>query len=89
MNSADTFAAKLSTLIGRAPLVLDPAADVTASFRAQTGKRKGSAFQEAGAWWAIDVDGHQWCLVGSSWERFTDDDDVYCRAIRCAASRAR
>lgn len=36
------------------------AAELTASFRKQTGKRQGEAFQEDGHWWVIDADGHQW-----------------------------
>jgi hypothetical protein len=85
MNSADAFAAKLSALIGRKPLVLDPRTAVTESFRSQTGKRKGEAFQEGGSWWVIDASGHQWCLVDKAWECFTDEDDGYARWCRKAA----
>ncbi len=61
----------------------DLAAQHTATFHAQTGKRKFSApFEEDGAWWILDSQGHQWCWCdgygeGFAWERFTDDDDPF------------
>jgi len=69
----------------------DPAL-VTASFRKFTGKRKGTAFVEDGAWWVIDADGHQWCHVEvdgvDTWERFSDDDDSFVRERRAAKRTA-
>jgi len=58
------------------------AADYTASFRAATGRRKGDAFYEAGMWWVIDADGHQWGHdAAEGWVRYTDADDEYAQAV--------
>lgn len=49
----------------------------TASFR----KRKGEAFEEAGMWWVIDADGHQWGHTDEGWVRFTDEDDAFVQEV--------
>jgi hypothetical protein len=60
---------------------------VAASFRKFTGKRKGEAFVEAGSWWVIDADGHQWGHAEvdgeDTWVCFTDDNDEYVVQVRC------
>jgi hypothetical protein len=66
---------------------------IESTFRQQTGKRKFSrAFVEEGAWWILDAQGHQWCLVDGGWECFTDDDDpfvVELKQNKGAVARAR
>lgn len=57
------------------------AAEMTASFRKQTRKRKGDAFQEDGVWCVVDADGHVWEHHDDEWTRFTDDDDEHVREI--------
>ncbi len=47
------------------------AAEMTASFRKQTRKRKGDAFQEDGVWCVVDADGHVWEHHDDEWTRFT------------------
>jgi hypothetical protein len=61
----------------------DLAVQQVATFRKQTGKRKFSLpFEEDGAWWIIDSQGHQWGWCdeygeGFAWVCFTEDDDEF------------
>lgn len=64
--------------------------EVTQSFRAATGKRKGGAVLDDGLWTVVDAQGHTWCLVPEDgWVRFSDDDDDYVTHLRRSARRQR